>query len=283
MSERGLVLGGGGVTGIAWETGMVAGLLEADIDVSVADVVVGTSAGSVVGAQLAGGTPVAEMYAAQVATPKPARPATISPRVQLSYGVALLRARGNLEAFARRLGAWSVEQAANGKTPSLAERFAAISERLGDVDWPEPGRLLVTALDIDTGALRVFDGSDDVPLRDAVAASCAVPGVYPPVPIGGRTYIDGGARSGGNADLAAACSRVVALSPMNRSIGPMKSVEQQLPATPHLVLTPDADSRRAIGSNVLDLGARVASAEAGHAQAARVADVVREHWETTVS
>ncbi len=150
--------------------------------------------------------------------------------------------------------------------------------RLGDADWPSPRRLKVTAVDAESGAFHVFDGSDGVSLRDAVAASCAVPGVYPPVPIGGRSYIDGGARSGTNADLAADCERVLALAPMDRSIGPMKNVKQPLPDTPALVISPDHIARESFGTNVLDTAARVASAQAGHAQAARVLDAVRAHW-----
>ena len=278
MSGRGLVLGGGGITGIAWETGLIAGLLEAGVDLSAADLVVGTSAGSVVGAQITGGAEVPDLYAFQVQPPAPSTPPSLGARIGVSYGVALLGALGNLESFGRRLGAFAVKQTARGRTPSLEERYAAISARLGDATWPEPGRLLVTAVDVETGVLRVFDGSDGVSLRDAVAASCAVPGVYPPVPIEGRTYIDGGARSGTNADLAAGCDVVLAIAPMDRSVGPMKNVEQSLPDTPKLVIGPDHAARAAIGKNVLDTAARVASARAGHAQASRVADDVRALW-----
>jgi NTE family protein len=275
---RGLVLGGGGITGIAWETGMLAGLLEAGVDLAAADLVVGTSAGSVVGAQLTGGTTIADMYAAQVAVPTPTTPPRLGARVGIGFGLSMIRSRGNLEALGRRLGSWSAHEAARGKTPTVEERFAAISQRLGDADWPTPGRLLVTAVDVETGALRVFDGSDGVSLRDAVAASCTVPGVYPPVPIEGRTYIDGGARSGANADLAAGCTRVLALAPMDRSVGPLRSIKQQLDGIPVLVVSPDEEARTAIGRNVLDVAARVATARAGHAQAGRIAASVREHW-----
>ena len=192
---------------------------------------------------------------------------------------SFLLAGRDVERLGRRLGAWSTREAAAGRTPSLQERYDAIAERLGDADWPEPRRLLVTAVDARTGVLRVLDGSDGVSLRDAVAASCAVPGVYPPVPIDGRTYIDGGARSGTNADLAHASALVLALAPMDRSIGPIKSIRQQLPDTPTLVISPDPTARAAFGNNVLDPAARVACARAGHAQAARVLAEVSEHWQ----
>jgi NTE family protein len=258
---------------------MVAGLLEAGVDLTVADVVVGTSAGSVVGAQLLGGATVADLYAAQLAPPAPGSPPRIGPRVATRFAVALLGARGDLEAFGRRLGSWSAKQAARGRTPTLAERYAAIGSRLRDADWPDPGRLRITAVDVATGALRVFDGSDGVALLDAVAASCAVPGIYPPVPVADRSYIDGGARSGTNADLAQGCERVLVLAPLDRSVGPMRSAAQQLAGTPTLVVTPDRSARESFGRNVLDPATRVASARAGHAQAARVVEAVREHWE----
>lgn len=275
---RGLVLGGGGITGIAWETGLLLGLQDLGVDVTGADTVVGTSAGSVVGAQLTTGISLADLFDYQVSTPKPAPLASISPLVLLGFARAMIRARGDLEAFGRYVGRWSARRAAAGRLPTLDERFAAIRERLPIQEWGPEGRLRVTAVDVETGALRVFDGTDGVSLVDAVAASCAVPGVYPPVPIGGRSYIDGGARSGSNADLLADHDRVLALTPVNRSAGPMRTAGQLLGSTPHLVVSPDGASIAAIGKNVLDPARRAASARAGRAQAAAVAPLARDIW-----
>lgn len=281
--SRALVLGGGGVTGIAWETGLLHGLAAAGVDVtsgaSAADLVVGTSAGSVVGAQVRSGTSLADLYAAQTTPPRPDAPrSSISPLVLLTYARGLLLARGDLERFGRHLGAYAVRRAAAGRTPTLEERYIAIRGRLSSYDWPtEP--LRITVVDAETGRLRVLDGSDpDVTLLDAVAASCAVPGVYPPVPIGGGVYVDGGARSGTNADLAADHDRVLVLAPVDRSVGPMRAAPALLRGVHHLVLAPDDASRSAIGRNVLDPAAKVASARAGHAQGLEAADDVRELW-----
>ena len=272
------MLGGGGFPGSAWETGLIAGLFEAGIDLTTADLVVGTSAGSVVGAQLTSGASVPEVYAAQLTTPSSATPRRFGAREALHFTVALVRARGDVEALGRRLGAWSAREEQRGRTLSPEERYATTDWRLRGADWPDPPRLLVTAVDQVTGRLRVFDGTDGVPLRDAVTASTAVPGVYPPVPIAGRRYIDGGARSGGNADLARGCDLVLALMPRDRSVGPMRSVAQQLEGVPTLVIGPDEKGAAAVGANLLDPASQVASARAGHAQAAAVADAVREHW-----
>ncbi len=276
--RRGLVLGGGGVTGIAWETGLLAGLLEAGVDLTSADLVVGTSAGSVVGAQVMNGTPLSDLYARQLEPPTPGPVARLGGPVLLGYAWAMLRARGNAEELGRRLGQWSVRRSAAGRTPSLARRYDAIRDRLPALDWPSGGRLVITAVDAETGRLRCFDGSDGVSLLDAVAASCAVPGVYPPVPIEGRAYVDGGARSAANADLARDCAGVVALTPLDRAMGPMRSARQQLDGVQRVLIAPDAAARAAIGRNVLDPAARVASARAGYAQAAAVAAEVAALW-----
>lgn len=281
MHERGLVLGGGGITGIAWETGLVAGLLDAGVDLRGADRVLGTSAGSVVGAQLRSGTPVEELYATQSAehVPRPGeRPAAVGPRVLLGYVASLAMARGDGAAMARRLGRFSVRRADAGRTPTLEERLTAIRGRLTSLEWPDQ-HLALTAVDAETGALRVLEADSGVPLLEAVAASCAVPGVYPPVPLQGRPHVDGGVRSGTNADLmVGTCERVLVLAPINRGIGPMKPPGQLLGDVPHVVVGPDEASRTAIGRNVLDPAARAASARAGRAQAARVLDRVRDLW-----
>ncbi len=276
--RRGLVLGGGGITGIAWETGLLLGLQELGVDVTTADAVVGTSAGSVVGAQITTGVTLEDLFAYQVSTPKPAPLASIGPAVLAGFAWSMLRARGDLEAFGRNVGQWSVRRADAGKLPTLEERFEAIRERLPIQEWAGDGRLLVTAVAVATGVLRVFDDSDGVSLVEAVSASCAVPGVYPPVPIEGRSYIDGGARSGSNADLLADCDRVLAFTPVDRAIGPMRTAGQLLGSVPHLVVSPDTDSVAAIGKNVLDPARRAASARAGRVQAAAVAPLAREIW-----
>ena len=274
-----LVLGGGGITGIAWEIGLIAGLAEAGIDLSGADLVVGTSAGSVVGAQLTAGAELEAMYARQLEPPTGEPVARMTRAGLAQYGWAMLRSRGRDVEFRRRVGALALAAEKAGLTPSEQERLDIIGARLVARDWPERA-LVVTAVDAETGEFRPFDRDSGVPLVQAVAASCAVPGVYPPVAIDGRRYIDGGMRSAANADLAAGYERLVVLAPIPRGRGPMASVDAQVTGMVSrvAVVSPDRDSRTAIGRNVLDPAARRPSAEAGRAQAASVAERIADVW-----
>ncbi|MBM7807702.1 NTE family protein [Geodermatophilus bullaregiensis] len=277
--RRALVLGGGGITGIAWEVGLLAGLAERGVDLTDADLVVGTSAGSVVGAQVTSGADLETLYGRQLEPPAAERAARMRRSDLASYGWALLRSRGDDAAFRRRVGALALRAEAAGLTPSEQERLDVIGSRLVSREWPARA-LTVTAVDADTGEFRALDRASGVPLVTAVAASCAVPGVYPPVTIDGRRYVDGGMRSAANADLAAGYERVVVLAPIARGVGPMASVDAQVSGMVArvAVVSPDEASRRAIGRNVLDPVARRPSAEAGRAQAASVAGHVAAAW-----
>jgi NTE family protein len=217
MAGRALVLGGGGITGIAWELGMLAGLAEYGVELRDADLVIGTSAGSVVGALIASGTELEELYASQLAAPGPYRPVRVRMATIVWWSLAAVCSRGS-----EQLGARVGKMALAAATISEAERRQFLEARLGMYAWPERD-LLITAVDAETGELAVFGkgsqvGGTAVTLVDAVAASCSVPGVWPPVTIGGRRWIDGGVRSATNADLAAGYDRVVVLAPIARGL-----------------------------------------------------------------
>lgn len=246
------------------------------MELAAADLVVGTSAGSVVGAQVCSGVPVEELYAAQL------RPATGEVAARFGVGaVARLlwaggRTRDELRSRAR-IGAMALA----ARTPSEASRRAVIEGRLPSPQWPAR-RLLVTAVDAVSGEFVVFDAAGGVSLVDAVGASCAVPGVWPPVTIGDRRYVDGGVRSAVNADLAAGAEAVVVLAPVSSAFGPMPRLSAQVAALRQharvTVVAPDAAARRAIGRNVLDPARRADAARAGRAQAAAMADEVVAVW-----
>jgi NTE family protein len=274
--ETALVLGGGGVTGIAWEWGMLAGLAEAGVDLCTADLVVGTSAGSVVGAQVAADIPAKDRYAAQLTAAGGELTAKLGGLLWAQIAWAVLRSRIPQRARAR-IG----RMALAAKTVPEAERKAVIEARLPVRTWPER-TLLIPAVDAMSGEFVIFDKDSDASLVDAVAASCAVPGVWPPVTINGRRYIDGGVRSAANADLAAGCARVVVLAPITSGFGALPSAGRQVARLSEeaqvVMISPDKAARRAIGRNMLDPARRAGAARAGHTQAATVADAVAAIW-----
>ncbi|MFJ6636103.1 patatin-like phospholipase family protein [Streptomyces sp. NPDC091376] len=271
-----LVLGGGGLAGIGWEVGILHGLAEAGADPTGADLIVGTSAGSVVGAQLTSGLlTLPELYERQLADPEGEVPAGMGPTVLARYLWGVLRSR-DAEAYGARMG----RLALSTRTEPEEVRRAVFAARLLTHDWPRARRLVVTAVDALTGEFRAFDEASGVPLLDAVGASCAVPGVWPPVTIGGRRFIDGGVRSSTNADLAVGYGTVVIVAPISVGGGPVPSARVQAArltaAGAHVVLiTPDRAARRAFGRNVLDPSRRAPSARAGRAQAVAHAQAVR--------
>src|SRR5918999_377597 len=277
--DTALVLGGGGVTGIAWEWGMLAGLAAAGVDLSDPGFVVGTSAGSVVGAQVASGADVEERYAAQLAGPGAEVAAKLTGGALARIAWNVVRTRDPRRARAR-IGRLALA----ADTVPEAERRAVIESRLPAKTWPER-RLLITAVDAASGEFITFDKDSGVELIDAAAASCAVPGVWPPVTINGRRYIDGGVRSAANVDLAAGYDRVVVLAPITNGFGAMPSVARQVAGLADrakvVVISPDKTARRAFGRNILDPARRAAAARAGRAQAATVAESVAAVLETS--
>lgn len=270
MARYALVLGGGGVTGIAWETGLIHGLREQGVDLTTADLLVGTSAGSVVGAQLATGLTPRALYARQTTPPDPA--IERAPVIDLS---ALMRAfadqppaTGPLSPeVCARIG----QLALAAPTEPEESRLTAISARLPIQEWSER-QLLITTIDAADGRFVVWDKDSGVPLLLAVASSCAVPMIYPPITIDGRRYIDGGIRSGTNADLAAGYPLVIVIAPMAGTPATQAALDAEAAAlraegSRVEMIWPDDAALAAIGLNPLDPARRVASAEAGRAQA----------------
>lgn len=269
MAEA-LVLGGGGVGGIAWITGLLAGLADAGRDVTDAGLIVGTSAGSTVAAQLGSGLSLDHLYARQVDPALQAEEIMAEmdlERFAAEIGVALGEAATVAE-MRRAVG----EFALRAETVAEPERRAVIESRLPSHGWPAKA-LKIVAVDADSGTPRVFDNASGVGLVDAVAASCAVPGVWPPVTIGGRRYVDGGVRSIANADYAVGASRVLVIVPMG-AVEPFPSDKPLDQAVGELrahgaevaVVEPDEASRAAIGANPLDPSTRRPAAEAGRLQ-----------------
>jgi NTE family protein len=271
------VLGGGGVTGIGWESGLIAGLAEAGVDLRDADVIIGTSAGATVAAQLGSGRPIEQLYEAQLEEPSGERAAAVGLTATLRLVMAGLSSRKESVALAR-VG----RMAMRARTVEVAQRRAVIESRLPTRQWPDRPKLRLTAVDADSGQLQVFDADSGVDLVDAVAASCAVPFVWPPVPISGHRYIDGGVRSPTNADLVGGAERIVVLAPMvlamRRTSRPGAQLAALDPSVRHVLVTPSARARRDMGRNPLDPACRAPAARAGRAQASAVIDEVRDVW-----
>jgi len=221
---RALVLAGAGAAGNAWELGLVAGLAEAGVDVTDAELVIGTSAGSTVAAQLTSGTPPADLYAAILAEvpPSPAggagpgagRPPRVSGPDYLDWSNKIIAAAEDAADMRRRMGAAALElDASGGSGGSGGTRWRDIvASRLPSPHWPQQ-RVLLTAVNAHTGEPVVFDRHSGVDLVDAVAASTSA---MTPYPIGAHRYINGGYRRSENADLAAGYGRVPDPVPLQR-------------------------------------------------------------------
>ena len=292
-----LVLGGGGAAGNAWEIGIIAGLAEAGLDLTqAADLVVGTSAGATTAAQVRSGIPAAELLASALSPP--ARPAgqnrERAPSLPMATVFERMRAIGAAATSAadlrRAMGAFGLESDST-LAPGAGQRRAIVAARLPGPQWPDRP-MIVTAVDAHTGELAAFDRDSGVDLVDAVTASTALPGLVPTVSINGTRYIDGGVRSPDNADLACGYANVVVLSPLGgrsqtppeRGADPAGQFEglrrppewgvdlaSQVEALRKQgsrveVITPDADSRAAMGTNQMDPATRIPAARAGFAQ-----------------
>lgn len=281
-NKRALVLAGGGIAGIAWETGVLRGI--ADESPAAArlliesDVLVGTSAGSAVAAQLGSGHTLDELFDRQVAESS----AEIDSGVDVDtitelfltalaapYEEPLDKTRQQMQ----RIGAVALAT----ETVPAPVRRQVIAQRLPSHEWPERA-VRLTAIDVATGELTVFDRESGVDLVDAVAASCAVPGAWPPVSIADRHYMDGGVASSVNLAVAADCDVAVVLvpsgidAPSPFGAGPAAEVSS-FPGAAFAVFA-DADSLAAFGPNALDPGCRIPSALAGREQGRREAAAI---------
>ncbi len=273
-----LVLGGGGPVGIAWETGVLAGLSASGFDPREAALIVGTSAGSVVGAQVARGLDMRAEYEQMLAGGDERRVARIEPDLERLERIFTLW--GSFEAMneaaCRAIGALALE----ARTPPEEEFLSAF---VLDERWPE-GPLVTTAVACVSGAFAAFDRASGVSLRRAVAASCAVPGIFPPVTIAGTRYMDGGVRSVTNADLAlrARPDATLIVAPVtegtSQRVGRVGSLQVEAEAQAlrsagvrTLIVSPGDAEREAFGPNLMDPSRRRPAAEAGYAQGLRVA------------
>ncbi|MFC8796622.1 patatin-like phospholipase family protein [Promicromonospora sp. NPDC057138] len=290
---RALVLGGGGSTGNAWLIGVVAGLFDAGLDVTGADLIIGTSAGSTAAAQITGASParlLADIMSAVLpqrsgpSGPGGGRGPVVSAADRMRRTSEIIAAAQDPADMRRRMGAAALESDAGSDGSAQARWRDVVAARLPSPQWPRQ-RVLITAVDAETGEPVVFDRHSGVDLVDAIAASCANGFPYG---IGGSRYIDGGyRRSSENADLAAGYERVLVLSPLGgRTLHPpewnmqLAAQADELRAGGSRVETilPDDGAEHLFGANAMDLSLRAPAARAGHDQGAALAGQLAELW-----
>lgn len=279
-TKRALVLAGGGIAGIAWETGILRGIADEAPETAQAllesDVLVGTSAGSTVAAQISSPVALEQLYRNQIGTTTH----EIDPGIDIETLRELFLPAISQPATTRQQRLQLVGAVARS-APTVAEpaRRRVIEHRLPSHVWPDRD-LRITAVDTDTGELVVFDPASGAELVDAVAASCAVPGTWPPVTIGGRRYMDGGVVSTVNMTVAADCVTAVVLVPAGEFVeSPFSAgaaAELAAFAGRTFAVFADEPSQRAFGSNPLDPQCRIPSALAGRDQGRRIATEVTQ-------
>jgi NTE family protein len=285
---RALVLAGGGAAGNAWEIGLVAGLAEGGVDLLAADLIVGTSAGSTVAAQITSGTSPGDLYAAVLAeVPRPRggdgrpdgpRDPGAAGRDYVEWSDAIIATAEDAADLRRRMGAAALEKDDAAGQSRWREIVAA---RLPRTEWPER-RMLITAVDARSGEPVVFDPESGIDLVDAVAASTGHG-----YPIGADRYLNGGYRRSENADLAMGFARVLVLSPFGgRTRMPLEwrmdlaSQVEDLRAGGSQVETvfPDAGAGDGFDANALDPSTRRQAARGGHEQGRALAEPLAAFW-----
>jgi len=278
VTGRAVVFGAGGDGWAGWQLGMLVGLDRAGAGLRTPDLVVGTATGALVAALVYG----AAGPAAAVRTVRRAGTWPVAAR-QTDYELVdqtrrSLRAGGATSSQARvQLG-----RLALAADPSDAT-VCATADLLRDHRWPSAPRLLVTAVDADSGQLVAWDSTAGIALPRAVAASCALPGVTGPVAVDGRRYISGAVRSTSNPDLAASAATVMVLAG-----GPAKVEAAAWRGRPAagcpaalVFLTPDATSRVALAGDPGDPVVFAAALAAGERQSSGYAGQVRARWGTS--
>lgn len=293
--ERALVLGGGGSAGNAWLIGVIAGLFDAGLDVTEADLIIGTSAGSTAAAQITSATP-AELLADILSAAPQQRTGPVGPdggRVpnrpvadHMERTSKIIGAAEDAADMRRRMGAAALGMDAASDGSGQTRWRATVAARLPSQRWPER-TVLIVAVNAHTGEPVVFNRHSGVDLADAVAASCANGFGVPPHGIGDNRYIDGGYRRNENADLAAGHGRVLVLSPLGgRSRTPLEwgmhlaAQADELRARGSRVETilPDSNSRNAFGGDLMDLSTRPPAARAGYDQGRALAEQLTGFW-----
>jgi NTE family protein len=291
--DRALVLGGAGSVGNAWEIGVIAGLFEAGLDVTEADLTIGTSAGSTAAAQITSGISPTKLLANILGAASPGPVGSERGRAHIGPSSdhmertsAVINAAQDAADMRRRMGAAALEADALSDSSVQTQWRAVAAARIPSQYWPQR-LLLIPAVDAHTGEPVVFDRDSGVDLVDAIAASTSNGFGIPPYRIGENRYINGGYRRNENADLAGGYARVLVLSPFGgRSRHPLEwgmhlsTQVDELRAGGSRVesVFPDIESDHMFGANAMDLTLRAPAAQAGFDQGRDLAERLTEFW-----
>lgn len=258
-----MVLGGGGLTGVAWLAGVLGELPPV---VTTADRVVGTSAGALLAARLLAGGDDQGL--------RSHLDALAAVRLDVASVAALLVAQ--VSPSRRHALQWLGRRAARPTALGEDDFVRLVEDVIGTAEWPPS--LVVVAVDAAAGRPAYFTARSGVPLGRAVASSCAMPGVFPPVRIEDRSFLDGGLRSPANVQLATGCARVLVLAPQGRSARPVRRPGHQaakLREDGAEVVVVQAELPAA---QSLSAAALPAARELGRSQGREVAPAVRNLW-----
>jgi NTE family protein len=281
INEKALVLGGGGITGIAWESGVLAGLIDSGILVNHADKILGSSAGSYVGSILANGQNMKTYYEQLANNRDNADNAQLDPSLFELWREAFVEGKTDEQVIGKYLGDIINK---SPSTVSLKERERSVRKRIGNVDWTP--QLEITAINAKTGTLESFNETSGISLMEAVMASGAVPGIWPHVDMLGASWIDGGMISSTNARLMANYKDIIILAPLDQKQGLVPSVYEDVETLKTnsnvTLITPDQDSRNIIGTNIYSSQHIKEIGDAGYQQGKLIGrDALDElkHWQ----
>jgi NTE family protein len=282
--ETAVVLGPGGPVGTAWLAGLAAGLRREGVDLGAADLIVGTSAGAIVGAILASGGDLDRLVLRPPTDPGGVR---TDPQRLVEVFATLGDTQLERAEALRRVGRLAVTASTGGEDVAIARMRSLV----GTAEWPDRP-LLIPSVDVETGGAVVWDRHGSASLPEAMAAGIAFPATAPPITIDGRRYIDGSLRAGTNVDLAGGARVLIVAEPMAHMSGangvtageggvePSNRWDPPTPPPPPrspIRLVPDAEAIEAFGPDITDRATWEPAYQAGVRQAPDAAERIRRY------
>ncbi len=276
--DKALVLGGGGITGIAWEAGVLAGLIDSGIKMNQVDKILGSSAGSFVGAILANNQNMQAYYQDLATHHSESDNAQLDPAIYGLWTKAFIKGRGNEQLIGQYLGDIINSHPSN---VSPETRSDSIQQRLGNAKWTD--QIEITAINARTGKLSTFNENSGVSLKEAVTASGAVPGLWPHINLLGESWIDGGMVSSTNAMLVSDYQDIIILAPLSQKLGQVPSVYEEAGKLKEqsnvTLIVPDENSKGSIGQNIYSSKNIKEIGDAGYEQGKTLASSLTENIE----